>query len=86
VLYRRLGLDPQWLIGIVALNFVLTFSVHGISKLGHIGGFITGVLAGIAIGGLPSMHARIPTRVQAGGLVALLGLCIVVAGVRTATW
>jgi len=52
--YRRLGLDLQYLIGIVALNFAFTFSVHNISKLGHIGGFVAGGLAGLAIGGLPA--------------------------------
>src|SRR5581483_12302848 len=54
VLVRRLGLDAQWLIGLIVLNFVLTFSIQNISRLGHIGGFVTGVLAGLAIGGLPS--------------------------------
>ena len=53
ILVRKLGLDPQWLIGIIVLNFVLTFSIHNISKLGHIGGFITGGLAAVAIAGLP---------------------------------
>jgi membrane associated rhomboid family serine protease len=86
VLYRRLGLDLQYLVGIVALNFVLTFSVHGISKLGHIGGFLTGIVAGLAIGGLPSVRRRVPTPVQAGGLAGLLVLVAVVVGLRTATW
>jgi membrane associated rhomboid family serine protease len=86
VLYRRLGLDLQYLIAIVALNFVFTFSVHGISKLGHIGGFITGLVCGVAIGGLPSVQSRIPTRVQAAGLGGLLVLVAAVVGIRTATW
>jgi membrane associated rhomboid family serine protease len=86
VLYRRLGLDLQYLVAIVALNFILTFSVHGISKLGHIGGFVTGLVAGVAIGGLPSVRRRVPVRVQAGGLTGLLVLLAVVVGLRTATW
>jgi membrane associated rhomboid family serine protease len=86
VLYRRLGIDLQYLIGIVALNFIVTFSVHGISKLGHIGGFVTGLVAGLAIGGLPATRSRVATRVQLAGLggVALVLLLIVV--VRTASW
>ncbi len=86
VLVRRLGLDPQWLIGTIVINFILTFSVPNISKYGHIGGFVTGALAGLAVGGLPSMRARIATNVQVAGLGAVLLLVLVVVGVRTATW
>ena len=53
VLVRRLGLDLQWLVGIIVLNFVFTFSIPGITKLGHIGGFVAACLAALAIGGLP---------------------------------
>lgn len=86
VLVRKLGLDLQWLLSIVAINFVLTFSIHGISKLGHIGGFVTGMLAGLAIGGLPSVRTRLPNRVQAAGLAALLGFVVIIVAVRSATW
>jgi membrane associated rhomboid family serine protease len=86
VLVRKLGLDLQWLVSIVALNFVLTFSIHGISKLGHIGGFITGILAALAIGGLPSLRRRIPTQLQVAGLAGLLVMIVLVVVVRTATW
>jgi membrane associated rhomboid family serine protease len=86
VLYRKLGLDLQYLIGIIALNFVFTFSVHGISKLGHIGGFITGLAAGLAVGGLPSVRTRVPTRIQASGLSVLAGVLVLLVGVRSATW
>jgi hypothetical protein len=76
----------QSLVTLVVINFVLTFSISGISKLGHVGGFVTGILAGVAIGGLPSVRARIPTSIQAAGLAGLLGLIVVVVVVRTATW
>jgi membrane associated rhomboid family serine protease len=86
VLVRKLGLDLQWLVGIVALNFVLTFSIHGISKLGHIGGFVAGILAAVAIGGLPATARRVPTRAQIGSLVFIGGLIFAVVGLRSATW
>jgi membrane associated rhomboid family serine protease len=86
VLVRKLGLDLQWLLSIVVLNFVLTFSISGISKLGHIGGFGTGILASLAIAGLPAARNRIPTRLQAAGLAGLLALIVIVVVVRTATW
>lgn len=84
-LVRRLNLDLQWLVGIIVVNFVFTFSVVGISRLGHIGGFVTGVLAGIAIGGWPTWRRRLPDRVQLAGLGALLVLVVLVVVARTAT-
>ncbi len=91
VLVRRLGLDPQWVIGIIVLNFVLTFSIPNISRLGHIGGFVTGMLAALAIGGPPVRSGRRsarPVRVgaQAGGLVAVTALIVLFVAARTATW
>jgi membrane associated rhomboid family serine protease len=85
VLVRQLGLDLQWLVGIIILNFVFTFSVSGISRLGHIGGFVTGVLAGAAIGGLPTVRRRLPGRVQAAGLAGLLALIVVIVVARSAS-
>lgn len=85
VMVRRLGLDPQWLVGIIVLNFVLTFSVHDISRLGHIGGFVIGGVAAVAIGGLPNTRQRIKTSVQGGGLAGLAVLLVVLVAVRTAT-
>jgi membrane associated rhomboid family serine protease len=87
VLVRRLGLDPQWLVGIIVLNFVFTFSIHNISKLGHIGGFVAGGLAALAIAGLPKQQqARRSLQTQLGGLggVAVLTVAVIVA--RTATF
>lgn len=85
VLVRRLGLNVQWLAGIIALNFVLTFSISGISKLGHIGGFATGLLAAVAIGGLPRHRVRVPTERQLIGLAAITVLLAVLVIARTAS-
>ncbi len=84
VLVRRLNLDLQYLIGIIVLNFAFTFSVAGISRLGHIGGFVTGALCGLAIGGWPSARRRIPDRLQLAGFGALVVLVVLVVAVRTA--
>lgn len=86
VLVRKIGLDLQWLVATLVLNFVITFSVADISRWGHIGGFVTGLLVGLAIGGLPQSRRRIPIRMQVGGLSAVLALVVVVVAVRTATW
>jgi membrane associated rhomboid family serine protease len=85
VMVRRLGLDLQWLLTIIVLNFVFTFSVRDISKLGHLGGFVAGGLAAIAIAGVPNVRARISTQMQAAGLSGVLVLTLVVVLARTAT-
>jgi membrane associated rhomboid family serine protease len=85
LLVRELGLDTQWLVATIVLNFVFTFSVPGISKLGHIGGFIVGGLATIAIAGVPWNRHRLSTRIQASGLGGLLVVLVAVTAVRTAT-
>jgi membrane associated rhomboid family serine protease len=85
VLVRRLNLDLQYLAGVIVLNFAFTFSVAGISRLGHIGGFVTGALCGLAIGGWPTMRTRIPDRVQLAGFGGLLVLVVLVVVLRTAT-
>ncbi len=82
---RRIGLDLQWLIAVIVLNFVFTFSVADVSKLGHIGGFLTGGAAALAIGGLPSRRQVRNLRTQLVGLgaVAAAVLALVVAGTAT---
>jgi membrane associated rhomboid family serine protease len=84
LLARELQLNMQWLVGTIVLNFVFTFSVPGISKLGHIGGFIAGGLATAAIAGLPWKRRRLQPQVQVAGLAGLL--VVIVLGVvwRTA--
>lgn len=87
VLARRLSLDLQWVAGMIVLNFVLTFSIADISRLGHIGGFVTGVLVGVALGGVPGTRyarGRLPDRVQAAGLGGVFGLIVVIVALTTA--
>lgn len=86
VLVRKLGLDVQWLVATIVLNFAITFSVAGISKLGHIGGFVTGVACALAIGGLPKHRGRVDTRLQAAGLVAVLAVVVVIVVAKSATY
>jgi membrane associated rhomboid family serine protease len=84
-LYRRLGLDLPWLVGIIVLNFVFTFSVADVSKLGHIGGFVVGGLAALAIAGRPDRPRPISLSAQLAGLgaVAVLVVAAVVLGTAT---
>lgn len=86
VLARRLQLDMRALLITIVVNFIFTFSVAGISIEGHIGGFLAGGLAALAIVGVPWRSLRLPVRLQAGGLAALLVLLIVTIVVRTAAY
>lgn len=85
VLVRRLNLDLQYLVGIIVLNFALTFSVAGISRLGHLGGFVTGALCGLAIGGWPRPRRRLSDGAQLTGFGMVLVLVVVTVAIRTAT-
>jgi membrane associated rhomboid family serine protease len=83
LLVGELGLDPRTLIATIVLNFVLTFSVPDISKLGHVGGFVLGGLATVAIAGLPRRRHMMPAGVQLIGLALLLGALVVALVWRT---
>lgn len=86
VLVRKLPLDPQMLVGVVVLNFILTFSIHNISKLAHIGGFVAGGLAALAIAGLPRARQRLSTTTQLAGLGGLAAVVVALVVLREATF
>src|SRR6185437_9387351 len=85
VLARRVGFNSTALWITIGINFVYTFSVANISKLGHVGGFLLGGLAALVlVGGQLSGQGRLPSvRVQAAGLAVLLALLVAVAVGRT---
>lgn len=81
-LSRLLNLDMRWVIGLIALNLVFTFSVPQISWQGHIGGLLTGAAVGAAFAYAPNERRNL---VQAGSAVAVV---VVLAGLvwwRTAS-
>lgn len=73
----RLRLNPSGAIGIIVLNLIITFTLPGISLLGHLGGLVIGVVAMAAMVYAPE---RRRTAYQAGTLVvlalALVGLVL----------
>lgn len=81
LLVRELGFDPRTLIATIVINFVLTFSIPDISKLGHLGGFVVGGLATVAIAGIPGRPRRLPLPAQ---LASLGGIAVVLA--LTVAW
>lgn len=78
---RKLNLDVRWLVGLVAVNLVLTFSIPGISWQGHIGGLITGALIGTAYINAPRASR---TAIQAAVTVILLVVFAALIMLRTA--
>ena len=69
VVLRRMELDLRSMMLVIGLNLVFTFTIPGISKLGHLGGLAVG-------GAAPSLIVYVPagprrTLVQAAGLVAM---------------
>ena len=77
---KRLNLDVRWLVGLIAINLVITFMFPGVSWQGHIGGLITG-------GVLTAAYLYAPqdrrTLVQAGATIGLLVLFLVLIAWRT---
>jgi len=85
VLARRVGFNATALWITVGINFVFTFSVPGISKLGHLGGFLFGGAAALVLigGRLTRGRGLPPLRLQVAGLAVLTLLLCGVAAVRT---
>jgi membrane associated rhomboid family serine protease len=85
LMVRQLGFDPWVLVVNIVLNFAITFSIPGISRLGHLGGFVVGALAGLAIAGWPRRNRRLPWRLQAAGLGGILAVLVLAVIWRTHT-
>jgi len=77
IVLRRLGLDPRAMIVTIAFNFALSLA-PGISLLGHLGGFVVGALAALALVYAPPRPSRTSMQVLALGvlLAVLVGLVV----------
>jgi len=79
VVARRLRLNTTWLVVIIALNLVMTFTISGISWGAHVGGLLAGA-------GLCAAYVYAPVRqrrlVEIGGTAALAVLLIAAVLVR----
>jgi membrane associated rhomboid family serine protease len=85
VLARQVGFNSTSLWITIGINFVFTFSVSNISKLGHVGGFVLGGAAALVlVGGRLTGQARLPSlRLQVAGLTVLTAVLVAVAVGRT---
>lgn len=80
VIGRTLRADVSGMVGTIAINLFLTFSIPGISITGHLGGLATGALSGYAI-----VQARRRTPRQLAGLGVLLVVLVIATAVRTSS-
>ncbi|MFL6138931.1 MAG: rhomboid family intramembrane serine protease [Frankiaceae bacterium] len=81
VLSRRFGADTSQITTLIAINFAISFFFAHISWQGHLGGFIGGGLIALAYAYAPR---RSQALLHAGALVAVAGLAMVAALLRTA--
>jgi membrane associated rhomboid family serine protease len=79
VVVLRLRLNPQPVLAVIAINAVISF-LPGISLLGHLGGFVVGVLATAALVYAPRDRQRL---VQVGALVAIGAALVILVLLRT---
>ncbi|MEO5778185.1 rhomboid family intramembrane serine protease [Arthrobacter oryzae] len=82
VVQRHRGGDIRQLLVLVAINGVIGFMVPQIAWQAHLGGLVTGALCAAAVAYAPKGSRR--GLLQAGGIVVVLALVIVVSVLRMA--
>ena len=80
VVGKRLNLDVRWVVGLIAINLVITFVIPGISWQGHLGGLVTGAVVAAAYAYAPRERRN---QIQAGATVAVVVLFAVLIWWRT---
>lgn len=71
IVVRKLGLDARFMVGAIVLNIVVSFR-PGISLLGHLGGFVVGGLAALAMVYAPKGTRTQVQLLSVGGLLAVM--------------
>jgi membrane associated rhomboid family serine protease len=80
VVGRKVNVDIRWVVIMIAINLVITFTVPSISWQGHLGGLATGGVVALAYAYAPTKN-RIP--VQVGATVAVIALFVALIWWRT---
>ena len=80
VVAKKVNVDIRWVVLMIGINLVITFTVPSISWQGHLGGLITGGLVALAYAYAPREHRNM---VQAAATVGLLALFTALVWWRT---
>lgn len=78
VVLRRLQLSQGPVLLTIGINVVLSFTLPGLSLLGHLGGLVTGVLVAVALVHGPARSRPAAGLLTVGGIVAVLIVLVVV--------
>lgn len=81
VVAKRMRADSSQIVGLLAINLVITFAVPNIDWRGHLGGLLGGSLIALALVYAPRERR---TAIQAAGTAAVLAAAIALVVVRTA--
>jgi membrane associated rhomboid family serine protease len=77
VVARQARLDYRPMLLVIGINLVATFAIPGISKLAHVGGLITGIVAAAIIVYAPRGRNRAPVQVFGLGAMAAVMAALV---------
>jgi membrane associated rhomboid family serine protease len=80
VVAKKVNVDIRWVVAMIVINLVITFTVPSISWQGHLGGLVTGGLIAFAYAYAPREHRNV---VQAGATVAMVVLFTALVWWRT---
>ncbi|WP_412541225.1 rhomboid family intramembrane serine protease [Longispora sp. K20-0274] len=75
VVFRRLGRSLAPLAPVIVVNLIFTFAVSSISKAGHVGGLIAGLVLAAALAYAPAKNR---TVIQAAALTAYTVIMVVI--------
>ncbi len=76
VILRRLNLDTSFLLPVLVINIIFSFS-QGVSLAGHIGGAVTGAVVAVAMAHPPREKRTLVTSAVVAGLFVLFALTVV---------
>ena len=80
VVGKKVNVDIRWVVVMIVINLVITFTVPSISWQGHLGGLVTGGLIAFAYAYAPREHRNL---VQGGATVGVVALFIALVWWRT---
>jgi membrane associated rhomboid family serine protease len=82
VVLRRMRVPAGQVIGLIAVNVVISVVIPGISLVGHLGGLVIGAAATAAMVYAPARSRNVVQAVAVAGMAVLLLLLVAVTGLR----